>query len=75
MEGIEVIVEDLATQRDEVLTYFRGMSAQTLRLACTESEHPGGAPWTPKIISPIWLCGSATSCSCFDGPPMGSLTC
>jgi hypothetical protein len=48
MEGIEAIIEDLARQRDQVVAYFRGMSAETLHTGCTESEFPGGAAWSPK---------------------------
>jgi hypothetical protein len=48
MEGIDATIGDLMRQRDDVLTYFRGMSADTLCRACTESEDPGGGAWTPK---------------------------
>jgi hypothetical protein len=42
------LVADLAAQKEEVVAFFRGMPPGVLGRPCTQSEHPGGASWSPK---------------------------
>lgn len=48
MDGMEEVVATLRAQRAEVEAYFLEIPAGAVGTPCTESEHPGGAPWSPK---------------------------
>ncbi len=42
------LLSELATQREKLELHVRALTADELDRACTASEDPGGADWTPR---------------------------
>ena len=42
------IMNALTGEREQLLTRYQAFTPEELEQACTQSETPGGAPWSPK---------------------------